>query len=163
MLLPEKQVLINSKEAYIDEVIRVGKGLSRSAAVKQAAEEAESVLESLEIHGVEFDKSSNSFAVRPLRNEAGIREGIHQLAVVESDLEKTVPSDINERKIELDLRSEVLVLKAILSASLERRESRGAFQREDFPETDDTNWKKNTRLAYDPEGNRFSISHHSIA
>lgn len=97
-----------------------------------------------------------------LRDEAGIREGLHQLAEVESELKETVPSDIIERKMELDLKSAVLVLKAILSASLERKESRGGFQREDFPETDDSNWKKNTCMAYDPEGNSFTITHHSV-
>ena len=98
-----------------------------------------------------------------LRVEAGIQEGIQQLAAVESELKETVPSDISERKIELDLKSAVLVLKAVLSASLARKESRGGFQREDYPETDDSNWKKNTRLAYDPERNAFDISHHSVA
>ena len=97
-----------------------------------------------------------------MRDEAGIREGIHQLAEVELELKETVPSDINERKLELDLKSALLVLKAILSASLERKESRGGFQREDFPETDNSNWKKNTCLDYDPEGNSFTISHHSV-
>jgi L-aspartate oxidase len=97
-----------------------------------------------------------------LRDEAGIREGIHRLAEVESELHEAVPSDINERKMELDLKSAVLVLKAILSASLERKESRGGFQREDFPETDDGNWKKNSCLTYDPEGNAFTSSHHSV-
>ncbi len=95
-----------------------------------------------------------------LRDEAGIKEGIDQLAEVESELKETAPSDIIERKMELDLKSAALVLKAILSASLERKESRGGFQREDFPETDDGNWKKNTCMVYDPERNAFTISHH---
>ena len=97
-----------------------------------------------------------------LRDETGIREGIQQLAEVESKLKETVPSDIIERKMELDLKSAVLVLKAILSGSLERKESRGGFQREDFPETDDDNWRKNTRLAYSPEGNTFTVSYHPV-
>jgi len=97
-----------------------------------------------------------------LRDGAGIQEGIHQLAEVESELKETGPSDLIERKMKLDLKSAVLVLKAILSASLERKESRGGFQREDFPETDDGNWKKNTCLAYDPEENAFRVSHHSV-
>ncbi len=96
------------------------------------------------------------------RHEAGIQDGINQLAAVETELQETVPSDITERKMQLDLISAALVLKAILSASLERKESRGGFQREDFPETDDSNWKKNTRMAYDPEKNAFTISHHSV-
>ena len=98
-----------------------------------------------------------------LRDQAGIQEGIKQLADVESELNETVPSDINERKIELDLISAVLVSKAILTASLERKESRGAFQRKDFTETDDGNWKKNSRLTYDPKGNAFTVSHHAVA
>ena len=97
-----------------------------------------------------------------LRDGAGIQVGIHQLAEVESELHETVPSDIIERKMERDLKSAVLVLKAILSASLERKESRGGFQREDFPETDDGNWKKNTCMAYNPERKDYAISHHPV-
>ena len=58
-----------SKEAYVEEVIRVGKGLNRSTIVKLAAEEAEEAIESLQTHGVEFNKFGNSLEVKPLRND----------------------------------------------------------------------------------------------
>ncbi|MFH1479639.1 MAG: hypothetical protein ABIG67_00080 [Pseudomonadota bacterium] len=51
-----------------------------------------------------------------------------------------------------------MVSKAILSASLERKESRGAFYRKDFPKTDDTHWRKNIILRLNPETLDFSIT-----
>jgi len=39
--------------------------------------------------------------------------------------------------------------KAILTASLARAESRGSFNRKDFPREDNINWQKNSCLIYD--------------
>jgi succinate dehydrogenase/fumarate reductase flavoprotein subunit len=43
-----------------------------------------------------------------------------------------------------DLENVALLLNAILKGSLLRKESRGSFFREDFPDQDDQNWLKNT-------------------
>jgi succinate dehydrogenase/fumarate reductase flavoprotein subunit len=56
----------------------------------------------------------------------------------------------------------LLLSKAIMRASLEREESRGAFYREDFPERDDRNWLKNIVLTLDGETGDFIVSHRPI-
>jgi succinate dehydrogenase/fumarate reductase flavoprotein subunit len=64
-----------------------------------------------------------------------------------------------ERKRLEDLRSAVLVARAILTAGLAREESRGSFFREDFPVEDNIHWRKNSRLTFFPEKNNFEIDY----
>jgi len=61
-----------------------------------------------------------------------------------------------------EVKGSLLVSKAIMRASLEREESRGAFYREDFPTRDDTNWLKNILLKLDRETGDFVVSHRRI-
>jgi succinate dehydrogenase/fumarate reductase flavoprotein subunit len=61
-----------------------------------------------------------------------------------------------------DLLSAVFSLKAILSASTGRKESRGSFIRKDFPREDNANWRKNSCLTYDAEKGSFSVSYHDV-
>ncbi len=49
-------------------------------------------------------------------------------------------NDCNEAFI---LQNNVLLAEALISAALERKESRGSHYRSDYPEKDDINWKKN--------------------
>jgi succinate dehydrogenase / fumarate reductase, flavoprotein subunit len=53
--------------------------------------------------------------------------------------------------VALDLRSSLAVAEATLRAALERKESRGAHQRQDFPETDEA-FTLNITIRQDPEG-----------
>ena len=75
-----------SKEAYVDEVIRVGKGLNISSIVKLAAEEAEGAIGSLQTHGVEFNKFGNSFEVKSLRQN--IIRGVSMVQSLASAVKK---------------------------------------------------------------------------
>ena len=61
-----------------------------------------------------------------------------------------------------EVKGSVLIAKAIMRASLERKESRGAFYREDFPERDDDHWLKNILVALDGETGDFTVSHRPI-
>ena len=97
-----------------------------------------------------------------MRDEKGLREGLVKLAKVEADLKGIVPQTVNERIGKENLMSAAFVLKAVLTASLSRTESRGSFIREDFPRQDDINWRKNSCLKYDWEGGRFSLTYHPI-
>jgi succinate dehydrogenase/fumarate reductase flavoprotein subunit len=58
-----------------------------------------------------------------------------------------------------DLLSAAFVLRAILTASRERLESRGCFIRTDFPAQDDRSWLKNSRLLWDSGRARFSVEY----
>ena len=95
-----------------------------------------------------------------VRSRKGLKEGFAKIAEVEKELRDMIPKPA-DRRLKEDLMSASFVLKAILTASFSREESRGAFIREDFPRQDDVNWKKNSCLAYDREGGTFSIRHYS--
>jgi len=68
-----------------------------------------------------------------------------------------------ERSLELnEIKGSLLISKAIMRASLEREESRGAFYREDFPQRDDDHWLKNILVKLDGESGDFIVSHRPI-
>jgi succinate dehydrogenase/fumarate reductase flavoprotein subunit len=94
-----------------------------------------------------------------VRSEEGMKEGLAQVKDLERELKGVPPQTIAERKLKEDLISAAFVLKAVLTASLSRDESRGAFVREDFPHQDDPKWRKNSCLVYDIQEDNFSLNH----
>jgi succinate dehydrogenase/fumarate reductase flavoprotein subunit len=52
----------------------------------------------------------------------------------------------------LDLLNPVLVGELVTRSALERRESRGAHYRSDFPESDDAHWLRNVHLQCADDG-----------
>ncbi len=96
----------------------------------------------------------------PIRNARSLREGFFKASEVE---ERLAQLEATRSSIELhEVRGSLLVSKAIMRASLEREESRGAFYREDFPERDDENWLKNILLKLDVETGDFIVTHHPV-
>jgi len=95
-----------------------------------------------------------------VRDEEGMEEGFRQLNELEQDLKKISWSNVRERTTKEDLSSAAFSLKAILSASIRRKESRGSFVRKDFPTEDNANWRKNSCLTYHPEEISFSVTYH---
>jgi len=97
-----------------------------------------------------------------VRSEEGIRTGMKKLELLDRQLETNDPSAIPERILKEDLMSASFILKAILTASLARAESRGSFNRKDFPREDNINWQKNSCLIYDRNKKGFSLRHHPV-
>ena len=97
-----------------------------------------------------------------LRTEDSINEGVIKISNLTKRIENVSPKTVMEKRLKFDLLSASLVLKGILSASQGREESRGAFMREDFPETDDTDWRKNSCLRYDNETGEFNVDYHPV-
>lgn len=95
-----------------------------------------------------------------VRSESGLSEGFAMVKALEIELEGVRPQTVADRKLKEDLMSAAFVLKAVLTASISRGESRGAFKREDFPQQDDFNWRKNSCLDYDREKNLFSANYY---
>jgi aspartate oxidase len=95
-----------------------------------------------------------------VRTEEGIKMGMKEVELLDRQLETNVPHAVPERKLKEDLMSASFLLKAVLTASLAREESRGSFNRKDFPQEDNINWQKNSCLAYDRKEGRFSLSRH---
>lgn len=61
-----------------------------------------------------------------------------------------------------NLDSALFTVRAVLTASLAREESRGSLQRRDYPQTDDEAWRRNSRLEYDRVTERLEISHRPV-
>lgn len=91
------------------------------------------------------------------RTESLMREGLEQVERAIAQAEQVYLDDKgtvwNTELIEaLELKNLMRVGQMILSSALERRESRGAHAREDYPDRDDANFLKHTLAYYSPTG-----------
>jgi succinate dehydrogenase / fumarate reductase, flavoprotein subunit len=91
------------------------------------------------------------------RTEAVMREGLVQLKQLQQKYDQVRLDDKgklwNSEVIEaLELRSLMMVGEMILTAALNRQESRGSHAREDFPDRNDTEFLKHTLTYYSPAG-----------
>lgn len=96
------------------------------------------------------------------RTESGITHGLAGIGELQTQLDAAVPHTIEERGLKEDLLSGMLVTKAVLTASLNRQESRGSFIRRDFPREDDRKWLKNSCLTYQSGRNGFTLKHEQV-
>jgi succinate dehydrogenase/fumarate reductase flavoprotein subunit len=75
-----------------------------------------------------------------LRTEAGLARALDRIRALRDDLARFAPSALAAFNTELqewfDLRAALTVAESVALAALNRRESRGAHQREDFPASD---------------------------
>ena len=96
----------------------------------------------------------------PIRNAKSLRDGLSRVFEMEAGLGELEAAG---RSLELhEVKGSLLISKAIMRASLEREESRGAFYRDDFPERDDGNWLKHVVLNLDAETGDFVLSHQPV-
>lgn len=91
------------------------------------------------------------------RDEARMLEGIQQLQGLREQAQRVYLDDKgtlwNTELVEaMELQNLLLVGEVILTSALNRRESRGAHCREDYPDRDDTNFLKHTLAYYSPAG-----------
>ena len=91
------------------------------------------------------------------RTEELMREGLNQLKQLQQQYQQVYLDDKgscwNTELIEaLELRSLMVVGEIILTSALNRKESRGAHCREDYPQRDDANFLKHTIAFYSPAG-----------
>jgi succinate dehydrogenase / fumarate reductase flavoprotein subunit len=96
-----------------------------------------------------------------VRNEAGLREGLRKLGEV-TQAAQTVdirPGEEGWFELEhvLDLRAGLRTAEATLLGALERRESRGAHNRSDFPALD-PGWRRNLYARLDQRGASLTLS-----
>jgi len=94
-----------------------------------------------------------------IRSVEGLTKGLEAARELHRELDEFVPGTRRERCAKADLTAAVVTLKAIITASLSRQESRGSFYREDHPHEDEVNWRKNSSLTYDPVKRAFTVVH----
>ena len=101
------------------------------------------------------------------RNDAGMRETIHDLQGLKEKYTK-VPVD-NKNKVfntdlvfALELGFMLDCAETIAVSALERKDSRGAQSRTDYPNRDDENWMKHIVASKGEEGPEISFSPVSV-
>ncbi len=88
-----------------------------------------------------------------LRNERELAGARDHLSSIQDELLHTVRVDSLRKLREfLEIRNMVRTASLIIAAALERRESRGAHYRTDYPFRDDKNWLKNIYFQRDSRG-----------
>ncbi len=93
----------------------------------------------------------------PIRNAQSLEQGLARVAEIRQKV--TELERAGRYRVGTKLQSGLLVSQAIMKASQERKESRGAFYREDFGQTDDDNWLKHILLKLDPETGDLTVIH----
>ena len=87
--------------------------------------------------------------VGPLRTSAGLQHALQYISGLREACEEDLPSPrggLDPQWIDLhDLRNMRLVAECVTRAALARTESRGAHQREDFPQTSES-WQRHQRM-----------------
>ncbi|HOW55738.1 MAG TPA: FAD-binding protein [Syntrophorhabdaceae bacterium] len=94
-----------------------------------------------------------------VRSEQGLKKGLEITARIGSELAGIIPEGRRQVCLKADLDAALFTLRAILTASLGRKESRGSFYRSDFPVEDDANCKKNSSLTYDRANDTFASTY----
>ncbi len=101
------------------------------------------------------------------RTEELMREGLLKLEELQQQYSQIYLDDKgdcwNTEIVEaMEMRSLMLVGRIILESAANRRESRGAHFREDYPERDDPNFLKHTMAYYSPAGIDIQYRHVAI-
>jgi succinate dehydrogenase/fumarate reductase flavoprotein subunit len=96
----------------------------------------------------------------PIRNAESLRKGVAGALRLESRLDGFIPE---KGSVEHNaMKGSLLISKAIMRASLEREESRGAHYREDCPQRNDTVWLKHVVLRLDRKTWDLVVSHSDL-
>ncbi len=88
-----------------------------------------------------------------VRNQEGLLRALDAVREIHDQVVR-LSSECESQELTnaLELRSATRVATLILNAALQRRESRGAHFREDFPEQDDEKWRGHLQVHVDPGG-----------
>lgn len=89
------------------------------------------------------------------RNEQKLTAAMKEIMCVEAELETAYADTPEDIVLLYNCYNMVLLAKMQITASLMRKESRGVFFREDFPERDDANWSRN--IIFTRGGNEMQI------
>lgn len=90
-----------------------------------------------------------------IKNEEGMRRGLKEIRRIQEAPRTFKAADGYEWAGGIEVRNMLLSAELMLIGSIERKESRGAFFRSDYPETDDANWLRN--IIYRQDGGRITL------
>ena len=97
-----------------------------------------------------------------VRTGEGMRAGLEEIQELERGLAGLRAANLQEQIRLHDLCSAALVVRAILTAGLNREESRGSFIRKDFPAEDNRRWLKNSRLTRQAAKEEFTVDYPDV-
>ena len=97
-----------------------------------------------------------------VRSGEGLRAGLSIIEDVVKELKRTPYGSLSERIQKADVTSAAFVVKAVITASLAREESRGSFRRTDFESEDNTAWRRNSCLTYSEEQDGFILTNRAL-
>lgn len=87
--------------------------------------------------------------IGPVRSGSGLEEGLRKLDTLAEKAREMRCQTAADLKEALEVKSMLLLGKAMLQAALLRKESRGGHYRKDFPKRDDGAWLKSVRVSFD--------------
>lgn len=95
------------------------------------------------------------------RNEKDLADGVAKIEELKKRFKNIRPlyggKKFNYDKVwVLELLGNLDIAGVVIAGALNRKESRGAHSRTDFPQRDDVNWLKHTVATSSPEGPKFS-------
>jgi len=90
--------------------------------------------------------------VGPIRREETLREALEEVRELKGRFEEVGAGDLRELGEAVELEFMLDVVEVIATAALERRESRGAHWRLDYPRPDNDRWLKNLVISLGPDG-----------
>jgi succinate dehydrogenase/fumarate reductase flavoprotein subunit len=93
----------------------------------------------------------------PIRNGVAMRGALSLLEKLGNDLENLKVKNPTEFISKKEAENSLMVLKAILISSLARKESRGAFQREEYPQEDGSKFPKRISVKKGEKGKDFEV------
>jgi succinate dehydrogenase/fumarate reductase flavoprotein subunit len=96
------------------------------------------------------------------RSAEAMTRGLKAVQTLHTRIEALKPTDLRQQLRMHDLQSAAFVLEGVLTASLGRKESRGAFIRSDFPDQGSRTWRCNSCLKYDSAKQGFNLSHFRV-
>ena len=101
------------------------------------------------------------------RTEDHLKEGLKQVRKIKSDFKKVYIDDKSDMfNTDLlgvyELRSLIDLAEGTVMAALERKESRGAHSREDYPNRDDKNWMKHTLVSWNHNRQGVEIDYDEV-
>ena len=91
------------------------------------------------------------------RNAQTIREAANTVSALRAKLDATAACDTKDAAERIHCDNMLLLAEMQIRASDMRKESRGVFFREDYPETDEVNWRKNILIRGGENGMELSL------